>query len=101
KFGSGSTSINPGAAGTAANVIGGLTAGAGLLGQLTGATPATGGLIGKLGSLLGNDGFTLDPSLSGTTGAQTAADAASQYAATNTDAGDLAAASNQQYFDSL
>lgn len=54
KFGSGSTSINPSGAATAANVIGGLTAGAGLLGQLTGATPATGGLIGKVGSLFGS-----------------------------------------------
>lgn len=71
KFGSGSVSMNPGSAGTAANVIGGLTAGAGLLGKLTGATPGTGGLIGQVGSLFGS-GSTAGIG----TGATTAANAA-------------------------
>jgi len=72
KFGSGSTSINPGAAGTAANVIGGLTAGAGLLGQLTGAGSTTGGLLGQAGSLLGS-GSAAGIGAGATTAANTAA----------------------------
>lgn len=53
-----------------------------------------------VGSVLGS-GFTLDPSITGTAGAQDAANLASDWAAGNTDAGDLAAASNQQWLDSL
>lgn len=71
KFGSGSTSINPGAAGTAANVIGGITAGTGLLSQLTGAG-STGGLIGQAGSLVGA-GSTAGIGAGATTAANTAA----------------------------
>jgi len=95
KFGSGSLSMDPGAAGTAANIIGGLTAGTGLLNQLTGANPSTGGLIGTIGRFFSNDPTT------GTAGAQDAANIASGWAAGNTDAGDLATASNQQWLDSL
>lgn len=57
KFGSGSTSINPGAAGTAANIIGGITAGTGLLKSLTGTTSVP-GAVGKIGSYLGGVGDT-------------------------------------------
>lgn len=64
KFSSGSTSINPGASGTAANVIGGLTAGTGLLNQLFGSPATAGGsgvsgvsgLAGLLSSLFGSSG---------------------------------------------
>lgn len=100
KFGSGSTSINPGAAGTAANIIGGLTAGTGLLKQLTGSTSVP-GAVSKIGSLWGNDAFTLDPSITGDAGAQDASNIASSWVANNTEASDLAKADNQRWLDSL
>lgn len=84
-----------------------------------GATALGGTLLGLLGSLVKGPGgsgasslgnalsgllggsFTPDASIIGDAGAQTAADSAAQLAAANTDAGDLAAASNQQWLDSL
>jgi hypothetical protein len=79
KFGSSSTSTNPGAAGTAANIIGGLTAGSGLLSQLLGGpsstaagTPGGGGLVGQIGSLLGA-GSTAGIGAGATTAANAAA----------------------------
>lgn len=55
RYGTGSTTLNPGSAGTAANIIGGLTAGAGLYNTLF---PKNGGglgssIIGGIGKLFG------------------------------------------------
>lgn len=84
------TAIAPGGGGSAG------TSGGGGVGGTAGSA------IGKAaGSLLGGSGFTLDPSITGTAGAQDAANTASDFAASNTDAGDLATASNQQWLDSL
>jgi len=52
KFGTDTTSMKPGAGQTAANVIGGLTAGAGLVNSLFGGS-GSGGAVGAIGSMFG------------------------------------------------
>lgn len=53
KFGTDTTKLNPGAGQTAANVIGGLTAGAGLVNSLFG-NGTTSGAVGAVGNLFGS-----------------------------------------------
>lgn len=93
--GGGATAVG----GTLLGLLGGLLNG-GSGGSSGGSNIANSPLGKVLGGLLGNN-FTPDPSIIGDAGAQTAADSASQLAAANTDAGDAAAASNQQWLDSL
>jgi hypothetical protein len=95
----------------AGNILGNAlsTAGSSLSGNNSGIGGLLQSLLGKgissagnsaLSSLFGN-GFSLDSSLSGATGAQASLDSAGQFAAANTDAADLATSSNDAWLNSL
>lgn len=93
------------------NQAGAATSTGSALGSFLGGTNGT-GVIGQIGSTVGKTigngisnylggAFTADPAITGAAGAQDAASTASGWAASNTDAADLASASNQQWLDSL
>lgn len=74
KFGTSTENTNPGAAGTAANIIGGLTAGAGLVNTLTGSGTSNGGTIGAIGRMFGGGlGSGVDTAAAGSAAGSAAA----------------------------
>jgi hypothetical protein len=100
KFGTDTTKMNAGAGQTAANVIGGLTAGAGLVNSLFGGSSGTGGAVGAIGRAFGagGTGAAVDTAGIGSMAGDAATAAGSGASAGMANTAADVAASNSAYF---